>query len=157
AERPPETRAEVQPPSVEPAAGPVSLSFQALAAPLPPWAPVKDRFSPQLVTFHQPDHPLSAKYRSLLAELLAPLPTEGSKVLLFTAAAPGAGTSTVLLNLAITAARQGNHRVAVVDADLERPALAERLGLCRVPGLAEVLEGAVSLHRALQATGQENL
>ena len=60
--------------------------------------------------------------------------------LLFAGAADDVGTSTVLLNLAVTLARQ-EATVTVVDAHLARPALADRLGLPPAPGLREVLAG----------------
>src|SRR5262249_26850295 len=48
-------------------------------------------------------------------------------------------------------------RVGVVDANRHQPAVAERLGLPEVPGLAEVLTGRVALGQVLQETGQANL
>jgi non-specific protein-tyrosine kinase len=85
------------------------------------------------------------------------LPANHSQVLLFTAAAPGTDATTVLLNLAITRAKHGQGGVVLVDADLRRSAVAERLGLPPAPGLADVLAGTVPLHRALRETGQANL
>ena len=93
----------------------------------------------------------------MLAALTAQLPAVRIQVLLFTAPTPEVGTTTVLLNVAISCARQGQHRVAVLDANCHRPALAARLGLPTVPGLREVLAGTISLARALQETGQDNL
>jgi Mrp family chromosome partitioning ATPase len=83
--------------------------------------------------------------------------SERGRALLFTAARAGSGTTTVLLNVAITAARPGRRRVLVVDANARQPAVAERLGLPIVPGLREVLSGSVSLEQALQSTEQANL
>src|SRR5207247_1880385 len=48
-------------------------------------------------------------------------------------------------------------RVTVVDANLARPALAERLGLSAGPGLREVLTGRTPLPWAVQNTRQTNL
>jgi tyrosine-protein kinase Etk/Wzc len=62
----------------------------------------------------------------------------------------------VLLNVAITAARQGR-RVAVVDGRARQPRMAALLGLPEVPGLGDVLAGTATLEQALQATDQENL
>jgi Mrp family chromosome partitioning ATPase len=70
-------------------------------------------------------------------------------VLTFTAAAPESGLSTVLLNLAIALARDGQ-KVLALDANVTRPALAHKLGLRGAPGLAEALGGAVPLAWALQ-------
>lgn len=49
-----------------------------------------------------------------------------------------------------TAAAAGGRRVALVEADLGRPGLAESLGLARSPGLAEFLRGEHEAARILQ-------
>ncbi len=65
---------------------------------------------------------------------------EASKVLMITSALPGEGKSTIVRNLAISY-REAGARVAVVEADLRRPVLAERFGLDdRLPGLGDALE-----------------
>jgi Mrp family chromosome partitioning ATPase len=110
-----------------------------------------------LIASHQPDHPVSVQYRSLAAELVSQLPGGGPRVLLFTAAAAGAGTTTVLLNLAITLARQDATRVTVVDANFAAPALAARLGLPAGPGLSDALARRTPLTWCLQETPQPNL
>src|SRR5262249_5535707 len=115
------------------------------------------RIAPELITLHQPEHPLSQQYRLLQAALLAQLPGTRPQVLLFTAAAPDLDTTTVLLNVAIASTQLEKPRVAVVDANLNRPAVAQRLGLDSAPGLREVLSGSVPLLRALQVTRQVNL
>jgi Mrp family chromosome partitioning ATPase len=120
----------------------------------------RPRFAPELVAFHSPDLPVTEPYRNLLAALL---PASGVRqgercpVLVFTASQDGAGATTVLLNIAITAARPGRRRVAVVDANLRRPAVAERLGLEAAPGLREVLQGTATLDQALRPTEQPHL
>jgi Mrp family chromosome partitioning ATPase len=132
----------------------LSVEFRPVAAELPP---PQTRFAPTLITFHRPEQAQSRQYQALAASLLTALPAARSRVLLFTAVAPGAGTTTVLLNLAISLARQGKSRVGVVDANWRRPAVAEQLGLPEVPGLAELLSGSVGLGQVLQETGQANL
>src|SRR6185437_3264813 len=93
-----------------------------------------------LVAFHIPDHPVSGEYRTLRDAVGGQLPEMGPKVLWFTAAAAEAGTTSVMLNLAITIARDASKRVVVVDANAERPAVAEKFALgAAAPGLAEVL------------------
>jgi Mrp family chromosome partitioning ATPase len=129
---------------------PLSRPEESLTA--PPRQPVAE-----LIAFHQPDHAIAAQYRTLLSGLLAQLPAGWGQVLLFTAPAPWAGTTTVLLNLAVTAARQEGRKVAVVDANLRRPALSDRLGVGPTPGLRDVLAGNVPLRQALQQTGQPGL
>lgn len=113
-------------------------------------------FAPELVAFHRPEHTVSRQYQTLADAIAEQLPGRGSPLLLFTAAAPGVGATTVVLNLAVTLARR-RQGVVVVDAQRDRPAVAERLGLPTAPGLEEVLAGAVPLAEALQETGQEQL
>ena len=75
----------------------------------------RSRFAPELVAYHQPDHAISGQYRDLLGRMLGTLPGERARVLLFTSASPATGTTTVLLNLAISVARQSGRRVVVVS------------------------------------------
>jgi Mrp family chromosome partitioning ATPase len=119
--------------------------------------PPERRFGPELIAFHQPDHPAGADYRQVSAALLEGAAPGPSRVLLFVGVAAAAGTTSVVLNLAVCLAAGGWRRVAVVDADEARPAVAARLGLRGRPGLAEVLAGTESLEQTLQETGLENL
>jgi Mrp family chromosome partitioning ATPase len=112
---------------------------------------------PSLVALHLPDHPVSGEYRLLRDEIRRQLPESGPKVFLFAAAAPEAGTTTVLLNLAVTLARGGRDRVLVVDANVARSAVAARLAVKPTPGLAEVLANAAPLGWALQPSTLPNL
>ncbi len=115
------------------------------------------RFAAELVAYHQPEQGMSQQYQRLLEPMLADWSEQHTQVLLFSSARPRAGTTTVLLNCAITAARHAHRHVVVVDGNLRRPALAERLGLGEVPGLRDVLGGKVPLERALQETDQVDL
>jgi Mrp family chromosome partitioning ATPase len=133
------------------------VAFQPVPLELPPLAPPGQRFSPDLIAFHQPEHPVSGQYRALWQAVAGQLPAGRAQVVLFTAAGVGTGTTTALLNLGISAAQEGKLRVIVVDADVRRPAVAERLGLAPAPGLQDVLAGTVSLQRAVQESGQANL
>jgi polysaccharide biosynthesis transport protein len=70
--------------------------------------------------------------------------------LLVTSAIPGEGKTTVALNLAVAEAVTGNSKVALLEADLRRPALAKRLGIDPAPGLAEILSRNATLDDALR-------
>jgi Mrp family chromosome partitioning ATPase len=131
----------------------VQVSFRPLPAPPLPMRPACERLAAELIAFHQPEHPVSEQYRTLLAGIDAQLATGKRHVVLLTAPSPGAGTTTALLNLALTRALQDGSRVAVVDVNFSSPAVANRLGLDSTPGLREVLEGSVSPPRALRETG----
>jgi Mrp family chromosome partitioning ATPase len=114
-------------------------------------------FVPELIAFHQPEHAVSAQYRDLLAALLARLQSDTPQALLFTSPGSCGGTTTTLLNAAITAARLGRRRVAVADANPAQPGVARALNLPERPGLREVLAGGASLDEALHATAQADL
>jgi Mrp family chromosome partitioning ATPase len=140
-------------------APPVSRgATQVVFRPVQPPAP-RSRFAPELMAFHAPELPAGMQYHELLEAVLAALGSSSQQrcpVLLFTALRSGAGATTVVLNMAITAAR-GQRSILVVDANLRSPAVAERLGLPAAPGLREVLAGTASLDGALQQTEQEGL
>src|SRR5262245_2418271 len=131
------------------------ISFQPLPFPIAPDGTAEHRLSRELVAYHNPHRPAGEQYRMFARELESQLGTDAGKALLFSAAHAGAGTTSVLLNLAVTLARQG--RVAIVDAQFNRPACAARLGAAPAPGLREVLARTVPLLWALQVTGVPNL
>ena len=74
--------------------------------------------------------------------------------LLVASAAPGDGKTTIARHLAAAAARVGS-RVLLLEADLRRPTLAQRLDVRSGPGLADVLIGAVLLNDAIQTVDLE--
>lgn len=119
----------------------------------------KGRVAAELVAYHTPQDAASRAYGDLLESMLDAVEQRigpDRSVFLLTALRPGIGSTTVLLNLAITAARQ-EKQVLVVDANLRRPAVAERLGMEVPPGLTEVLSGEVPLQTAVRATVQQHL
>jgi capsular exopolysaccharide synthesis family protein len=80
-------------------------------------------------------------------------PGERPRTVLVTSSRSSEGKTTVAWYLASAAAANGM-RVALVEADLRRPALAKRFGLDPSPGLAEALGGSVSVADALQTPRQ---
>src|SRR5262249_43030997 len=97
------------------------------------------------------------RYRQLLQTLRAAVDAAQPAALFFTAARHGAGTTTVLLNLALSATRHERERVVVVDANFRRPGLAPKLLLSESPRLRDRLTGAARLDDALQETEAINL
>jgi polysaccharide biosynthesis transport protein len=65
--------------------------------------------------------------------------------LLIASGQPGDGKSTVAYHLARAAATTADTKVLLVEADLRRPHLAERLGVRRAPGLSELLSQPIEL------------
>jgi Mrp family chromosome partitioning ATPase/capsular polysaccharide biosynthesis protein len=84
-----------------------------------------------------------------LASLDRPLRT-----ILIASGAPQEGKSTIVRHLAL-AYREAGYRVAVVEADLRKPALAELFLIKKRPGLTDVLTGHEHIDRALQPVSAE--
>jgi len=117
----------------------LSVSFHDLTG-RPRNAAERDGPDAGLVALHLPDHPISGEYRTLRDEIRAQLPEP------------------ILLNLAVTLARESSHRVLVVDANVERPAIAEKFSIAKsVQGLCEVLSQRIPLAWAVQASTLPNL
>ncbi len=74
------------------------------------------------------------------------------RTILFVSADAGDGKSTVVADLALIQ-RDAGEVVAIVEADLRRPVLAELLGVGGSPGLADVLEGRLVPGEAFQDVG----
>jgi polysaccharide biosynthesis transport protein len=72
------------------------------------------------------------------------------RTLMASSAIPGEGKTTVALNLAMADAVAGDAKVVLLEADLRRPVLAQRLGLPGGPGLAEILSRNATLDSALR-------
>jgi Mrp family chromosome partitioning ATPase len=141
----------------EQTAGPGRASPKSPQVSFREWKPLRGRISPEVVAFHSPADRAGEQYRSLLAALINPFPGNQAHVLFFTSPQPEASSTAVVLNLAVTAARQGHNRVIVVEAQEARPHLAELLGLPEAPGLREVFAGMADLDRTLQETEQSGL
>jgi Mrp family chromosome partitioning ATPase len=114
---------------------------------------------PQPIAFPQPAEPTGERYHQLLDRLTLPRADTPARLLLFSPAAEAADelTVTVLLNLAVTAARGYGRSVVVVDADFRQPRIARTLGLKEHPGLGEILAGECALEPSLQLHEQATL
>jgi len=69
---------------------------------------------------------------------------ENGSLIMVTSSLPGEGKSFTAINLAISMAMEMDHRVLLVDADVARPSVLNRLGLPPERGLMDVLAGDVS-------------
>jgi capsular exopolysaccharide synthesis family protein len=76
--------------------------------------------------------------------------------IMVTSTMPGEGKSVTACNLAVAMALDGRE-VILVDADLRRPTIHEKLKLNLQPGLTSVLLGRRSLEEALQPTAIQGL
>lgn len=104
----------------------------------------------RVVYLTEPDSPAADRFR-LLRMRLWPLWESGKlSSIVVTSAQPRDGKSTVSLNLATALAEQGKRRVVLVEGDLYRPSLTQRLGLSSRAGLAECLEASLDPLPALR-------
>lgn len=71
----------------------------------------------------------------------------GWKSLAITSPNPGAGKTTIAINLAFSLARQKNFKVVLVDLDLRRPAIAKTMGINVTTSIRQYLSGGVEISR----------
>jgi Mrp family chromosome partitioning ATPase len=105
------------------------VRLQQPAAAFPQWVFFSPRFASEVIVAHDPRHTVCAQYQVLFDQILGAVADRTSPVICFLGAAEQCGTTTTVLNLALTAARSTDQSVTVVDANRRRPALAQRIGL----------------------------
>lgn len=116
------------------------MALETLPAETPP--AVAESLS-KLICLLDPKSVLSESLRSLRTNIQFASLDRRVKSIIFTSAALGEGKSTCVVNLAITMAQEGT-KVLLVDADLRKPIVHQRLGIEREPGLVDALLGATS-------------
>lgn len=110
----------------------------------------------RLVIWDQPGTLAADRYRLLCIQLEKLQGAGKLRTLLITSAAAQDGKSTVTLNLAAVFAAKGKHKVLIIEADLRRPVLLERLGLTKWDGVSACLaEGLdpISAMRRIEPMG----
>lgn len=105
--------------------------------------------APPLPVDARPDGPSAEAFRGLRASLQFLRLDNDIKTVMVTSAMPGEGKTTVVANLAASAAQVGQ-RVVVLDCDVRRPSVAERFGI-KSPsiGIGSVLAGETPLSEVL--------
>lgn len=100
---------------------------------------------------------LVESYRNIRSSLLY-MPLEGArpKTLLITSAIPNEGKSTIATNLALVMAFAGM-KTLLIDGDLRRGAIHDKLNTQREPGLTDVLARSLPWTEAVRTTETENL
>jgi capsular exopolysaccharide synthesis family protein len=110
----------------------------------------------RLVYYTDPHSSGADRFR-FLRMVLRELWTAGKlKTLLITSSQPQDGKSTIALNLATALAENGKRSVLLIEGDLHRPTVGEKLGLLPRAGLAECLETGldpISAIRRLEPLG----
>lgn len=91
------------------------------------------------------DRPARRGYKILRTRLLQRLEASQARSFAVTGPDTGAGKTLTAVNLAIALAQEPNTWVFLVDLDLQRPKVAETLGLSPTVGLSDFLQGAAQL------------
>ena len=102
------------------------------------------------------EHLVTEAYQNLRTALLFARKDEAGQVVLITGTAPQEGKTTTLVNLAKLLAGSGE-RTIVIDCDLRRAQIHQRLGLSRAPGFTDHFVRHEDLPALIQATELPNL
>jgi capsular exopolysaccharide synthesis family protein len=81
------------------------------------------------------------KFSGLAARLRQLQGQKPLKTILVTSSAPGEGKSFVAANLAVTLARDGKQKVALVEGDLRQPSFGKMFGFNGLKGLSDFVQG----------------
>jgi len=111
-----------------------------------------------------PRSQLADEYRVIKRSLLLHIDTQPAEavnptnLIMVTSALAGEGKTFTAINLAMSMASELDRTVLLVDADVQRPAVLDRLGLPRSKGLLDLLtDPSVALHDVLLRTNVEKL
>jgi capsular exopolysaccharide synthesis family protein len=108
-----------------------------------------------LISAIDPNDPLYESYRRIRNNLKF-IDEKPLRSLLVTCAGPGEGKSTTVVNLGISAAREGK-RVLIVDTDLRRPSLHINFDVSNTGGMTDILHGKISMDDAIKPTQIQGL
>jgi len=131
-----------------------SVDALAAATSLPvigaiPQLPKEHRAGDSVVALEDPKGPVAEAFRFLRTNLEFVNFDKDVKSILLTSPEPSQGKSTTIVNLAVALLRSGK-RVAVIGADLRRPALHRFFKISNSRGVSTVVTGGTSLDDALQ-------
>jgi len=93
--------------------------------------------------------PAAAAYRMLRTQVLQRLKESDWSSLAILSPGHEAGKTTTAINLAINLANDHSHTVLLVDFDLKRPTIAEKLGIVPEMGADDVLRGSARVEDCL--------
>ncbi len=102
-----------------------------------------------VIAITAPRHVAAEAYRMLRTNLRFAPADRPNRVLSVSSPSPGDGKSTTVVNFAATVAVQGK-RVLIVDGDMRKGTLHQKLGISRTPGLSGVLSGTRTMEEAVR-------
>ncbi len=108
-----------------------------------------------LISMTDPKSPFTEAFRTLRTNIQFSSIDKEIKALIVTSATPTEGKSTTSLNLASIIA-QNNKKVLLIDCDLRKPKLHEKVGITNFEGLTNVLMGERTLEDVVHQYVGEN-
>ncbi len=99
--------------------------------------------------------PQGRYYDMIRTQILQEMDNNGWQFLAVTSATPGCGKSVTACNLALSIARLSERSVLLVDMDMQKPKVAEYLGIKSQQGLLSVLEDGFGLANVVVQAGIE--
>lgn len=109
-----------------------------------------------LTTLNDPHSTFAEAVRAIRTSILLTGGADSCRVILMTSSLPGEGKTFLVSNLAVVLA-QSNRRVLLIDTDMRRGTLGERLNLPSRPGLSELLAGEHQEPRICKMAGVPSL
>lgn len=137
------------------AAAPASVVAAANSDETSPWDP--KRVDASVVAFHNRYSSICEQYRGVRARLSAMNAEQQNRVIVITSSVPEEGKSVTTINLGVTMAEGGEHRILIADTDFRRSSVAKMVGVQAAPGLAEVFLGKAALEEVIRPTPYPNL
>lgn len=109
------------------------------------------------IVAHDNTNPRSRAFDMLRTQILQSMDLKEWQILGVTSATPGCGKTHTAINLAMSVARQHERSVLLVDLDLQKPQVANRLNIRSEDGVLSVLEGHAGIANAVTRVRIGNL
>jgi protein-tyrosine kinase len=109
------------------------------------------------IVAHDNTDPRSKSFDILRTQILQSMDQKEWQILAVTSPTPGCGKTFTAINLALSIARQRERSVVLVDLDLQKPQIGNRLNLKSDQGILGALEGKSTLANAMTRVRIGNL
>ena len=111
------------------------------------------KVDPHIISLTDTSSPAYEQYRKLKARILVAQKGDFKNTIMISSADIGEGKTITAINLAVALAREIDHTVLLVDADMRKPSMHTYLGIEAECGLSEYLAGQAELSDVLIHTG----
>ncbi len=119
---------------------------------------VDSKIDPRIVSFYDPQSPVTEQYRTLRTNMQALQTAKPIKSFIITSSSHSEGKTITAINLAISMAHDLDKKsVLLIDADMRRGRINKYLGVNADLGLSDVLTNGTPLEEAMIQIGIDNL